>query len=105
MDYLLRHQSVPGSRVPISDDAIADLLDAMRTDLRGVALDHTFIDGAVDPKAATSDPQGEQTRQRLALLNWDTAVIDQMVAILNDTFTFSTTLAALDPADRHSART
>lgn len=98
LDYMLRHQSEPGSRVPISDDQIADLLDVMRADLRAIVLDHTFIDAAADANAATSDPQGEQTRQRLALLNWETAIVDQLVAILNNTFTFSTPLAALDPA-------
>lgn len=98
LDYLLRHQFEPASRLAITDEEIVDLLDVLRADLRAIAADQTFVEASTDPDAATSDPQGDLTRQRLALLNWDTAVIDQIVAVLNDTFTFSTTLAALPPA-------
>ena len=95
LDYLLRHQFTTGSPVAITDDEIAVLLDSLRVDLRAVDAENTFVDAATDADGATSDPSGDVLRAKLALLNWDSAVIDQVVGALNDTFTYRTNLTAL----------
>ena len=97
LDYLLRNKFSTASEMPVADDVIATVLDAMRDDLRKVSAENTFVAAELDDNAATSDPNGELTRKKLALLNWDSALVENVIAVLNDTFTYQTTLASLAP--------
>jgi len=97
LDYLLRNELPPTSDIASPEEVIAIVLDATRDDLRKVSAENTFVEDGVDNSAATSDPHGELTRKKLALLNWDPALIEQVIAVLNDTFTYETKLAALAP--------
>ncbi len=95
LDYVLRHQVAPGSNVAVTDEEIAEWLDALRAELRVIAADNTFVSAGVDPDAATSDPAGDRLRRKLAQLNWDAAPIDVVLAALNNTLTYRVDLTAL----------
>lgn len=74
--YLLRHRPIAG----IAADAEAETaraLDGLRRNLKQLA---TELD-ALDP---ANDPQGNLTRQKLLLLNWDGALVEQIAATLNN---------------------
>ena len=92
LDYLLRNNVSATSDIAVTDDLIAIVLDAIRDDLRKVSAENTFVDAAVNDSATTSDPNGDLTRKKLALLNWDPALIEKAIAVLNDTFTYETIL-------------
>lgn len=96
LDYLLRNKFLATSDIDVTDDLIATVLDAMRDELRKVSAENTFIAAGVGENA-TADPNGELTRKKLALLNWDPALIEQAIAVLNDTFTYETILTTLAP--------
>lgn len=98
LDYLLPNKFSATSDIAATDDVIATVLDAMRDDLRQVSAENTFVEAGVDDNATTSDPNGELTRKKLALLNWDPALIEKAIAVLNDTFTYETKLTTLAPS-------
>ncbi len=95
LDYVLRHQIAPGSNVAVTDEEVAEWLDALRADLRDIAADNTYVAADVDPDAAISDPTGDRLRRKLAQLNWDAAVIDEVLAALNNTLTYRVDLTPL----------
>jgi hypothetical protein len=95
LDYLLRNKISAKSNIAATDEVIAIALDAMRDDLRKVSAENTFVATGIDDNAATSDPNGELTRKKLALLNWDAVLIEKVVAVLNDTVTYETMLTNL----------
>lgn len=95
LDYLLRHDSTPSSGVAPAEDAIAATLDEIRSELQKIAAENTVREEPDDPNGVTTDPGGELTRKKLALLNWDTALIEQVIATLNDAVTYEAPLAAL----------
>ncbi len=95
LDYLLRNKFSSMSNIAAADDVIETVLDAMRDDLRKVSVENTWVEAGVDDNATTSDPNGELTRKKLALLNWDTALIEKAIAVLNDTCTYETMLTTL----------
>lgn len=74
LDYLLRHRVAANANVAPQAETIATVLSDLRTELQKIAAD----------TAAVSDPKGELTRQKLAQLNWEPALIDQVVARLNE---------------------
>ncbi len=76
LDYLLRHVST--GRAALADESIALTLQEIQTGLRQIAQDTTFA-------ANMSDLNGELTRQKLALLGWDSLLIDRTIATLNET--------------------
>lgn len=98
LDYMLRHTVTPTSTLAVTDDTITAFMNVMRDNLRQVWTDNSFIEAATDANAATNDPNGELVRKKLALLNWDTTLIEQAIAVLNSAFTFETELAALAPS-------
>lgn len=93
LDYLLRHQFPPASSIAITDEAIALVLDSLRDGLRKIIAENTLIEASSDASAATTDPNGDLTRTKLALLNWDTTVIEQIIAVLSGTFSYQADLA------------
>lgn len=103
LDYVLRHVSSPESSLVPSDDAIATLLDELRAGVQKIAEENTFRADRADPAAPTSslddqpttDLDGELTRRKLALLNWERGLIDQAVATLSGTEIYETRLDAL----------
>lgn len=95
LNYILRHDFPATSPIAISDDAIATVLTSIRKDVQQIAAENNFVDASTDPNAATSDPNGDLTRRKLALLNWDGSVIEQLVAVLNSTFTHEAKLDSL----------
>jgi Tc toxin complex TcA C-terminal TcB-binding domain/Neuraminidase-like domain len=67
----------------------------MRAGLQKIAVENTFSADPANPAGATIDANGDLTRKKLALLNWDSALIAQVITTLNDTRTYSVTLSAL----------
>ena len=97
LDYLLRHAFEPAAGIAPTDEEIAFILDDIRGGLQKIATENTFAEEAADPNGATTDPNGDLTKKKLALLNWDTAVIERAVAVLGDTATFEAQLGSLAP--------
>lgn len=100
LDYLLRHTSGSTSVLAITDAEIGAALNLIRSDLRQIAVENTFVAVASDGNVATTDPDGNLTRQKLALLNWSEFEIDTVIAVLNNTYLFEAELASLDTAIR-----
>jgi hypothetical protein len=98
LEYLLRHTSSASSRAALTDDQAAVILSGLRDAIQAIVADNTFHASATPAAAATVDLRGDLTREKLALLNWEAAVIDRTVAILNGTWTFEAPLAALNAA-------
>ncbi|PWB49644.1 MAG: hypothetical protein C3F06_13815 [Candidatus Methanoperedenaceae archaeon] len=96
LNYLLRHEFVPSSGVVPSENAIAMTLDEIRRGLQKIAAENVFSEDPGDPNGVTTDPSGELTRKKLSLLDWDTTLIEQVVATLNDAVTYE---VLLDPSD------
>ncbi len=90
LDYLLRHTFTPESAIAPSDEAIATFLDELRAGVQKIAEENTY-------RTDADDLNGDLTRQKLALLNWDRAVVDQAVATLNGAVAYEEPLAALPP--------
>ena len=84
LNYLLRHDSSASFPVAISDTAIAAVLESIRGEVQKVAADNNFVSTSTGGTPATSDPNGDLTRRKLASLNWDTAIIEQLLAALNN---------------------
>ena len=95
LEYLLRHEFSAVSNIAISDEAIAIVLSAIRDEVQKIATENEFVATSSDATAATNDPNGELTKHKLALLNWDGALIEQLVSVLNGSFTHETGLASL----------
>ena len=84
--YLLVHDAVAAQRKGPRDEEISLFLE----DLRAGLLDVTA--GNAIPEA---DPNGEVTGQKLVLLDWDGATIEELVSTLNDAVIYRTPLPAL----------
>ncbi len=97
LNYLLRHDFAATSPIAIGDEAIAVVLNSLREEVRKVSAENNFVEASSDATSATNDPNGDLTRRKLALLNWDTALIEQLIAILNGAFTGETGLDNLAP--------
>ncbi len=61
LDYLLRHQLVTTSAVAPTEESIALTLDQIRSSLKKIAAENTFTPD-------TTDPTGDLTKQKLAVL-------------------------------------
>lgn len=94
LDYLLRHEFTPSSGVALAEEAIAVILDEIRRGLQKIAAENVFSKDPDDPNGMTTDPAGELTRKKLALLDWNITLIEQIVATLNGTMTYE---ALTDP--------
>jgi hypothetical protein len=84
LNYLLRDSSAI-SPIAIGDPAIAVVLNSIREEVRKIATENKFVEVASGGNAATNDPNGDLTKRKLALLNWDPSIIEQLIAILNNT--------------------
>jgi hypothetical protein len=93
--YLLRHAFTPESAIAPSDETIATLLDELRGGLQNIAEENTFRSNPDDPRGPTIDLNGDLTRQKLALLNWERALVDQAISTLNGSVVYESALAAL----------
>jgi hypothetical protein len=91
LGYLLRHQIVAASTVAPSEHAIGAVLAEMRSELQAIAADN-------DPGGIAADPAGDLTRRKLALLNWDTAPIEELVTTLNGAVTYEVIIDPLAAA-------
>jgi hypothetical protein len=87
LDYILRHDFVPGSLIAPDDTAIASILGDLRSLLQRIALDNTLVPDTVDKN-------GDLLKKKLALLSWDSSVINQFVAILGSSGSFNVQLTA-----------
>jgi hypothetical protein len=96
LDYLLRHTADSKSELAITDADIGAALDVIRADLGQIAAENTFVGAGSDDNVATTDPDGDLTRKKLALLNWSAVEINTVVAILNNTYLFDTRLDSLN---------
>ena len=95
LDYLLRHVSTPEAPVAPATETIAIMVDELRSGLGEIAERNTFRTAVDDPAGPTVDLTGDLTRERLALLNWEPALVDQAVATLSGTVVYETPLASL----------
>ena len=113
LSFLLRHEYTPSSGIAPSEEAIAIVLDEIRSGLQKIAAENTFVKYPGEPgvpanpqgdleqqklalfDGITTDPNGELTRQKLALLNWDRSIIEQVVATLNEGVTYEAQLDSL----------
>ena len=89
LNYLLRHEFSATSNVALNDDAIAVVLSSVRDEVRKITTENSFVE------ASTNDPNGDLSQRKLALLNWDTSLIEQLVAVLNGTFSHRADLTTL----------
>lgn len=87
LDYILRHDFVPGSLIAPDDTAIASILGDLRSLLQRIALDNTLVPDTVDKN-------GDLLKKKLALLSWDSSVINQFGAILGSSGSFNVQLTA-----------
>jgi hypothetical protein len=85
LNYLLRQEFLPSSPAASDDQTISIFLDNLRAGLLQIAKDNTFRNDPKDPLNATSDPNGDVTRAKLALLDWDGDLITQIIATLKGT--------------------
>jgi peptidoglycan hydrolase-like protein with peptidoglycan-binding domain len=91
LDYLLLPPSngaafsSPSFLITPTEEAIAAVLDEIRTGLQRIVAQNIFNESSEsDPSIdLTTDPNGALTRQKLALLNWDSALIEQVLTTLN----------------------
>ncbi|MGE5290319.1 MAG: neuraminidase-like domain-containing protein [Micromonosporaceae bacterium] len=98
LDYLLRHEYTTASGVAPATQTIALALAEIRTGLQAIAAENTFITDPADPRGPTVDKDGELTRKKLALLGWDTSLVDRAIDLLNDRAVWEVKLTA-DPGD------
>ncbi|HEU4932652.1 MAG TPA: neuraminidase-like domain-containing protein, partial [Pyrinomonadaceae bacterium] len=101
LNYLLLHDFSPAFPVAISDAAIAAALESIREEVGKVAADNNFVAVTSGGTPATTDPNGDLTKRKLASLNWDTAIIEQLIAVLNNTSPDATEIAMVK---RHMRR-
>ena len=101
LNYLLRHDFSPVFPVAISDTAIAAALESIREEVGKVAAENNFVAVSSGGTPATSDPSGDLTKRKLASLNWDTAIIVQLIAVLNSASPDATDIAMVK---RHMRR-
>ncbi len=94
LDYLLRHEFTSAAGIALTEQQIGLVLSDIRTGLQAIASETTFVAKSGGPVPATEDKTGELTRQKLAQLNWDAALIDQAINMLNDTAVYEADLAA-----------
>jgi len=85
LDYLLRHSSSSFSAIPPAEASIAQALDEIRQGLQKIN----------DETTLTPDPAGDITRKKLALLKWNSAIIEEVIATLNDEVVYEAQLASL----------
>jgi receptor-binding and translocation channel-forming TcA subunit of Tc toxin/ABC toxin-like protein/neuraminidase-like protein/putative peptidoglycan binding protein/virulence plasmid A protein len=95
LDYLLRHEFTQSSGIAPNEEAMAVVLAEIRNGLQKIAAENTFSENPDDPNGVTTDPKGDVTRQKLALLRWDSALVEQVAATLNGAVTYETRLDSL----------
>lgn len=88
LNYLLRHDFRPLSTVALSEDQVAAILDEIRAGLQQIAAENTIHEDPSDPEGVTVDPVGEVTRKKLASLNWDGGLIEELLGAINGTVTY-----------------
>lgn len=98
LDYLLRHQVTAGSPMAPSERSIATTLTELRSELQAIAAENTLREAPADSDDLTTDPAGDLTRRKLAQLNWDTALLEEVVATLNGAVTYQVLLNPLAAA-------
>ncbi len=103
LDYLLRYTPAAVREVAPTDQTIALVLDDIRVGLQSVTAENTFHNDPTNPNGPTVDLHGDLTRSKLALLNWDSTLIDEVIATLNDAVTYRVHLAALPDYEAHLA--
>lgn len=91
--YLLRHEFTSASGIALSEGQIGLVLSDIRSGLQAIAAETMFAAKSGGALPATVDTTGELTRQKLAQLNWDAALIDQAINMLNDTAVYEADLA------------
>ncbi len=101
LSYLLRHDFSTALPLAIGETAIAAVLETIRAEVQKVAADNNFVAVSSGGTPATSDPNGDLTRRKLASLNWDTAIVEQLIAALNST---SPEAADIAMVKRHARR-
>lgn len=87
--YLLRYQEDTTPSIAPSEDTIALLLSEMRTGLQTIA----------NEQVVAPDMVGDLTRQKLLLLNWDQALVEEAIAVLNNSKIFSVPLTDPPPLE------
>ena len=95
LSYLLRHKVTTASDVAPDEEAIALTLDEIRRGLQTIAAENIFSDNPRALNGVTNDSNGELTRKKLALLNWDNTLIDDVVATLNGEVVYEAPLPSL----------
>jgi Tc toxin complex TcA C-terminal TcB-binding domain/Neuraminidase-like domain len=95
LNYLLRHEYTRSSGIGPDDHSVAAILDEIRSGLQKIAAENTFGSDTSVPGGSTTDPTGELTRQKLALLNWSGPLIEMILATMNDGVTYETDLNSL----------
>lgn len=101
LDYLSHHIVTESNRVAPTDEDIARFLTDLRAEIQRITTENEFVAEPSATEDATVDMDGELTREKLALLGWDTILIDDIINTLNGTMTYRTSLAAL-PIDETS---
>ncbi|HXR99798.1 MAG TPA: neuraminidase-like domain-containing protein, partial [Pyrinomonadaceae bacterium] len=84
LNYLLRHDFSSAFPIALSDTAIAAALESIRAEVQKVAADNNFVATSSSGTPATSDPNGDLTRRKLASLNWDDSIVEQLIGALNN---------------------
>lgn len=99
LDYLFRHEFQSSAGVAPTDETIVLLFEEICSGLQTIRAEYQFIDGLDDKENATTDLNGELTRKKLALLDWDSGLIEQAVATFNAALVYEVALQNPMPAD------
>lgn len=91
LNYILRHDFRDDSGISPTDEALALILDDIRSSLRTISAENTY-------DVNTVDGNGDLSKKKLALLNWDPSIIAQAVGVLNNTASFTTPLQETPPS-------
>ena len=102
LNYLLRHEFALNSGLAPAQDSIAIVLDELRKGLKSIVDENIFIEHPSDPINSTKDSNGDTTREKLALINWDSSVIEKVISTLNDSVVYETSSKNPLPADINS---
>lgn len=95
LDYLTRHRILESDRAAPTEEEIARILTALRSELRQIAAENRFEEDSAAPGGPTVDLDGDLTSRKLALLGWECGLIDQVIATFNDAVTYRVKLTGL----------
>lgn len=106
LDYLSRHSILESDRAAPTDAEIGRDLAALRDSLGRIADENRLEGISAAAGGPTGNPGAELARNKLALLGWEQALIDDLIGALNDSAVYRAKLvppAAIEAKDYATA--